>query len=583
MKNWPSPNAFLLALALYALCPALPAQQPKAAAQQLPPGVVAHRDLEYVPGGHERQKLDLYVSKDAKNLPLIVWIHGGGWQNGSKDRSPALPLLQHGCAVASINYRLSSHAIYPAQIQDCKAAIRWLRAHAAEYGIDGNRIGVWGSSAGGHLVALLGTTGDVQEFDVGPNLHVSSRVQAVVDFFGPTDFTKMNAQATVKGPIDHDAASSPESKLIGGPIQDNHDKVAKANPITYVTSDDAPFLIVHGDADPLVPLGQSALLERALSKADVPCRLVVLPGAGHGGAPFNSQDMDEQILDFFTKSFKAAKPLAATVTLASSPTAKTTELASAKETPASAPKTGRAVFLYSRYFNAVGETRYLADGTYKDVLEKLRGEFDLRVSSEPLTRDSLKGVDVLLIANPSDKAVESNPPPPHVTAKDVEVLTNFVRDGGGLIIMGNQENHNLEIDDVNKLLEIFGLQFRNRYTDAKALMLSRDTPVLGGLRWAYYTGNLVVMAAGHVARPRPLVLNDTVPPLGGPRNERGALMAAAELGTGRVVVVTDAGWISNDALSGKGIGTVSIKEHDNWEIFRRIALWSARRLPTTGR
>lgn len=545
---------------------------------RLPEGTQVLRDVEYVPGGHERQKLDLYVPKDAKNLPLIVWVHGGGWQNGSKDRCPALPLLEHGYAVASINYRLSSHAIFPAQIQDCKAAIRWLRANSAAHGIDGERIGVWGSSAGGHLVAMLGVAGDVKEFEVGPNLQVSSRVQAVCDFFGPTDFTKMNAQATVKGPIDHDAPDSPEAKLIGGPVQTNQEKSDVASPLKYVSADDAPFLIVHGDADPLVPLGQSALLERALSKADVKCRLVVLPGAGHGGPQFNSNDMEEQIRDFFARSFREAKPLLA----ATPPVAATTPApAPAAVKPLNAPGP-KPVFLYSRYLNAEGEKRYLPDGTFKDVLALLQGDFEVRVNSAPLTRETLKGMDVVLIANPSDQAVGSNPPPHHLSPQDIETLTSYVRDGGGVILMGNQENHNLEITQVNKLLEVFGMQFRERYTDAKLLLLPRDTPVIGSLRWAYYTGNLIVMAAGHVARPRPLVLNDTsIKPLGGDRDQRGALMAAAELGIGRFVLVTDAGWISNDALSGKGIGPVAMKEHDNWEIFRRISLWAARRLPVT--
>lgn len=555
-----------------------------AVAQQPPAGTKVLKDQAYVPTGHERQKLDLYVPKDAKNMPLIVWIHGGGWLDGSKDRCPALPFLDHGFAVASINYRLSSHAVFPAQIQDCKAAIRWLRANAAAHGIDANRIGVWGASAGGHLVALLGTTGDVKEFDVGPNLETSSRIQAVCDFFGPTDFTKMNAQATIKGPINHDAPDSPEAKLIGGAVQDNKDKCDKASPLSYVTEDDPPFFIVHGDQDPLVPLAQSALLERALSKADVACRLSILPGAGHGGVQFNTNDLEEQIRDFFTKSFKKIKalPAVAATSAKEAPTVPGIDPSSpVPAKPAADPvRPGRGVLLYSRYYNAKGETRYLPDGSFKDVLEKLRGEFEVRINSDPMTGETLKGVDVLLIANPSDKAVGENPPPPHVTAQDVKVLTTFVRDGGGLILMGNQENHNMEINDVNKLLEQFGLQYRERYTDAKLINLSSFNPVIGGLRWAFYTGNLVVMAAGHAARPRPLVLNDTsITPLGGSRNERGALMAAAELGIGRVVVVTDAGWISNDALSGKGIGPVSIKEHDNWEIMRRISLWSCHRLP----
>ena len=140
------------------------------AVADVPQGVKAHRDLAYVVNGHERQKLDLFVPEKADGpLPLIIWIHGGGWQNGSKEGCPPLRngYTGRGYAVASINYRLSGHAIFPAQIEDCKAAIRWLRAHAKEYSLDPQRFGVWGSSAGGHLVALLGTSGDVKEFDVG--------------------------------------------------------------------------------------------------------------------------------------------------------------------------------------------------------------------------------------------------------------------------------------------------------------------------------------------------------------------------------------------------------------------------------
>jgi acetyl esterase/lipase len=147
-------------------------------------GVKAHRDLVYVEGGHERHKLDLYLPEKAEGpLPLLIWVHGGGWQNGSKDGCPPLRAgyIERGYAVASINYRLSGHAVFPAQIEDCKAAIRWLRAHAKEYNLDAKRFGVWGSSAGGHLVALIGTSGDVKEFDVGDHLDQSSRVQAVCD------------------------------------------------------------------------------------------------------------------------------------------------------------------------------------------------------------------------------------------------------------------------------------------------------------------------------------------------------------------------------------------------------------------
>jgi hypothetical protein len=244
--------------------------------------------------------------------------------------------------------------------------------------------------------------------------------------------------------------------------------------------------------------------------------------------------------------------------------------------------TKKPVCLYSRYFNAVGESRYLPDGTYQDILTRLRAEFDVRVHSRPLNAQTLAGISVLLIANPSDKAVGTNPPPPHVTAADIAALTRYVEQGGGLILMGNQENHNLEIADMNKLLLRFGLQFTNLYTDVKKLVLPRETPIIGGLRWGYYTGNLVLIRPDHPARPRPLVLNDlTQKPINGPRDTPGALLAVAEPGRGRVVVVTDSGWLINDALSEKGIGGTAVRGQDNWEIFRRLAHWAAG-TPTAG-
>ncbi|MBN1508681.1 MAG: alpha-L-fucosidase [Sedimentisphaerales bacterium] len=249
---------------------------------RLPEGAAAYRDLAYVPNGHARQKLDLYLPKEGQNLPLIINIHGGAFRAGSKEGGVPLQYLSRGYAVASINYRLSQHAIFPAQIEDCKAAVRWLRAHASEYRLDPNRFVAMGSSAGGHLSAMLGTTGDVREFDVGENPGVSSRVQAVVDLFGPTDFLQMDAHRLPSGMV-HNDADSPESQLVGGPIQENKDKVARANPITYVTKDDPPFLICHGDRDPLVPHHQSELLAATLKEAGVPVTFYTVKGGGPGG------------------------------------------------------------------------------------------------------------------------------------------------------------------------------------------------------------------------------------------------------------------------------------------------------------
>jgi len=236
----------------------------------------------------------------------------------------------------------------------------------------------------------------------------------------------------------------------------------------------------------------------------------------------------------------------------------------------------KPVFLYSRYFNAEGEMRYLPDGTYQQILQRLRSEFEVRVSRDSLSDADLAGVEVMLIANPSDQAVGNHPAPRHFSAADIAVLTRYVRNGGGLIVMGNQENHNLEVEDTNKLLASFGLGFTNLYTDVKKLVVPPDTSLIGGLTWAYYTGNLLLLDTNHPARPRALVMNDlSQKPLNGTRDQPGALLAVAELGRGRVVAVTDAGWISNDVLADKGIGGVVITNHDNWEIFRRLARWAA--------
>lgn len=271
---------------------------------RVPPGVTAHRDVAYVGNGHERQKLDLFVPEKADGpVPLIIWIHGGGWQNGSKDGCPPLRngYTERGYAVASINYRLSSHAVFPAQIEDCKAAIRWLRAHAGEYGLDPQRFGVWGSSAGGHLVALVGTSGDVKAFDVGAHLDQSSRVQAVCDYYGPTDFT---AFVTTPGYESHATANSPEAKLIGGAVMENKDKAARANPITYVSQDDSAFLIVHGDQDPTVPINQSQLLYDALQQAGVSVHFHTIRGAGHGQG-FGGPEIEPMVGAFFDRVLKA--------------------------------------------------------------------------------------------------------------------------------------------------------------------------------------------------------------------------------------------------------------------------------------
>lgn len=254
----------------------------------LPFGTRVVRDIATVPTGHERQKMDLFVPGNVRNPPVVVAIHGGAWLAGSKADIDPAPFLLRGLAVAAVGYRLSQHALFPAQLQDVKAAVRWLRVHSAEQRVDSQRVGAWGASAGGHLAALLGVTGGVSGFDIGENIGVSSRVQAVVDLFGPTDFLQMDAHR-LEGGMRHDPADSPESKLVGGPIVQNREKVARANPVAYVRAGAPPFLIVHGSRDPLVPHHQSELLADALRRADVPVSFFTVEGGGHG---FGPQDAD---------------------------------------------------------------------------------------------------------------------------------------------------------------------------------------------------------------------------------------------------------------------------------------------------
>jgi acetyl esterase/lipase len=281
--------------------------QPLRAEPPLPAGVDLVRDVQFGTGGGRPLRLHLLRPRTMPPapMPVLVWIHGGAWQSGSKDGG--IPMLgrfaQRGYLGASVEYRLSQEAIFPAQIEDCKCAIRFLRAKAKEYHLDPDRIGAWGSSAGGHLVALLGTSGDAKDLEgKGGWQEFSSRVQAVCDWFGPTDFLKMDAAGSQ---LKHDGPDSPESRLIGGPIQANPEKAARANPITYVTRDDPPFLIMHGDQDPLVPLNQSELLFAALKKAGVDAALHVVKGAGHG---FGGREIDAMVDAFFDARLKKLTP-----------------------------------------------------------------------------------------------------------------------------------------------------------------------------------------------------------------------------------------------------------------------------------
>lgn len=262
-----------------------------------PEDVRVLRDVAYVEGGHERQKLDLYLPAVEGPAPLLVWVHGGGWAEGSKDGCPAVAMTAKGWVVASINYRLSQHAVFPAQIEDCKAALRFLRANAANYRIDKERVAAWGASAGGHLVALLGVTGGTKEFDVGAHLDQSSSVSCVINWFGPTDFLNWGRRSVIQS----DDRSNVIARLFGGPVGEKESLARKASPVTWVNAGSAPMLLMHGDRDLLVPLRQSELLEQALRKAGVPCVLKVYPGQGHGGPRFTDAAARSLMVEFVTR------------------------------------------------------------------------------------------------------------------------------------------------------------------------------------------------------------------------------------------------------------------------------------------
>jgi acetyl esterase/lipase len=257
-------------------------------------------------GQTQQLKLELLVPTGvAAPVPVVVWIHGGGWISGSRLPIPSgvSALCARGYAVASIDYRYSDVAIWPAQIQDCRGAVRWLRAQASTYNLDPNRFAAWGASAGGQLASMLGTSGGEGtvrignvaidlEGSVGGNTGYSSRVQAVVDWFGQSDFLQMYFYPSIQ---DHNAHFSPESKLIGDWIQKNPELAATANPISYASPDDPPFLIMHGTVDDTVPFNQSELLVDALRAQGVRVTWEPVAGAGH---VFTTAAANQSVYDF---------------------------------------------------------------------------------------------------------------------------------------------------------------------------------------------------------------------------------------------------------------------------------------------
>jgi acetyl esterase/lipase len=259
----------------------------------------------------QAHRLDLYLPEGGDGpFPLIVHIHGGGFAIGDKRDIHLLPLLQgldRGYAVASVNYRLSGEEIFPAALQDVKAAIRWLRANSEQYHLDGERIVAWGGSSGGNLSAMACLTADVPELEdlrLG-NAEVPCNVQAAVDWFGPTDFLKMDEQLVESGlgRADHSEADSPESRYLGAKITEIPEKVRRANPMTYIHPEMPPIVIQHGRLDAMVPVQQSIIFAQKLEQIVSPDRFEfdILEGAGHGDPQFESEDNLNRVFRFIER------------------------------------------------------------------------------------------------------------------------------------------------------------------------------------------------------------------------------------------------------------------------------------------
>src|SRR4051794_31344649 len=259
---------------------------------------VVMRDLEYARTASGPLLLDLHLpARPVAAPPVVVWLHGGGWRKGDRTFAPDLDryFAARGYAMANVEYRLSGDAIFPAQLEDVRAAVRWLRASADDFALDAKSIGLWGASAGGHLAALAATTAT----------HDGDRVQAVVDGYGPTDFALADTQS-LPGGMPHAPADSPESELLGVPLMEaDADRLRAANPIAHITPAAPPFLILHGTADLQVPPGQSEILHAALAAAGVESTLCLIDGLGHAffnGRRFESRPCPTATIRSFVRS-----------------------------------------------------------------------------------------------------------------------------------------------------------------------------------------------------------------------------------------------------------------------------------------
>jgi acetyl esterase/lipase len=272
------------------------------------------RDVEYARVGDASLKLDLYLpsprdltteaGEAATTHPLIMWVHGGAWRSGSKADVPILPLVQRGFAIASVDYRLSPVAKFPAQALDLHAAIRFLRANADAYGVDPKRVAIAGSSAGGHLAALVGVSGDVEELMGMQEVsgESDSHIGAIVSFYGASNFKSILSQSTEHGL----SVRVPALKLLLGGLPDEELRLARlASPVAHVDANDPPMLWIHGDADPQMPYAQAIEMRNAYLKADLQVDLVAVKGGLHGGEGFYDDAMLKRVAEFLERHLKA--------------------------------------------------------------------------------------------------------------------------------------------------------------------------------------------------------------------------------------------------------------------------------------
>jgi acetyl esterase/lipase len=266
------------------------------------PSIVKTAAIPYATVDGETLALDLYMPANANEPPLMVYVHGGAWRFGSRDSVSPIDLVERGYAIASVSFRLTPVAPLPAQVHDIKGAIRFLRAHADDYGFDADRIGITGVSSGGHLAALVGLTNRSapHEGEVGGNTDVSSAVQAVVSYFGASNLTTILAQSTPRG---IEVREPSLELLLGGSVEEKVDLARFGSPVFQVDRNDPPILLLHGDQDPQMPINQSHELHGVAKEFGLTVNFEVVHGAGHGGAGFFDAERTAIVADFLDAAF----------------------------------------------------------------------------------------------------------------------------------------------------------------------------------------------------------------------------------------------------------------------------------------